>query len=200
MDNLPSCEFTSGEVSQWLESNGFAEFSGKFLVEDVDGEAFSLLPEGSLETLVDKSRLKAKGYEDFTLKELINKLKKLRQKYKEEKDKSKQTGNAASKKWKFFYEIDIFLTQRHNVNPPVVVDTMASDELHVHEVDDKQPSESGDNSSSEDSYKSLESIRDWSQICSNGQIREVHSIKWVRSSLKVNVFVNSYESYEPFDS
>jgi hypothetical protein len=34
----------------------------------------------------------------FTLKEIINKMKKLRQKYKQEKDKTRQTGNSAGKK------------------------------------------------------------------------------------------------------
>ena len=36
-------------------------------------------------------------------------MKKLRQKYKQEKDKTKKSGNGASKKWKFFDELDAFL-------------------------------------------------------------------------------------------
>ena len=52
-------------------------------------------------------------------------MKKLRQKYKQDKDKTRRTGNAAVKKWKFFDEIDTFLTKRHNVTPPALVDTMA---------------------------------------------------------------------------
>ena len=81
-----------------------------------------------------QSQLEEKGYKGFTLKELINKIKKLRQKYKQQKDKSRQTGNGASKKWKYFDEIDVFLSKRHNVNPPAVVDTMA--ETDIQEFDD----------------------------------------------------------------
>ncbi|XP_046861921.1 uncharacterized protein LOC124455277 [Xenia sp. Carnegie-2017] len=41
------------------------------------------------------------------------------------------------KKWKFFNEIDAFLTVRHNVNPLKIIDTMAEgDEQGVHEFDD----------------------------------------------------------------
>lgn len=62
----------------------------------------------------------------FTLKEIINKMKKLRQKYKQEKDKTRQTGNSAGKKWKFFDDINQFLEKKHNISPPTLVDTMAS--------------------------------------------------------------------------
>lgn len=72
-------------------------------------------------------QLEEKGYKGYTLKEVINKIKKLRQKYKQEKDKAKRSGNGACKKWKFFNDIDLFLTTRHNVTLPVVVDTMAED-------------------------------------------------------------------------
>ena len=51
-------------------------------------------------------------------------MKKLRQKYKEEKDKTRKSGNGKGKKWKFFDEIDAFLMKRHNVTPPCLVDTM----------------------------------------------------------------------------
>ena len=78
--------------------------------------------------------LEEKGYKGFTLKELTNKIKKLWQKYKQQKDKSWQTGNGASKKWKYFEEIDVFLSKRHNVNPPAVVDTMA--ETNMQKFDD----------------------------------------------------------------
>ena len=62
-------------------------------------------------------------YENFTLRQVTSKIKKLRGKYKQEKDKSRKTGNGATKKWKFFDEIDVFLSKRH-ITPPVVVDTM----------------------------------------------------------------------------
>jgi hypothetical protein len=65
------------------------------------------------------------GFNGFSLKELINKIKKLRQKYKAEKDKSKRTGTARQKQWKYFGELDGILSQRHNVNPPFVIDSMS---------------------------------------------------------------------------
>jgi hypothetical protein len=39
------------------------------------------------------------GFMGFTLKEIINKMKKLRQKCKQEKDKTRKTGNSAGKKY-----------------------------------------------------------------------------------------------------
>ena len=65
------------------------------------------------------------GYKDISLKELINKVKKLKQKYKSEKDKSKRSGNGNRKKWKHFDKMDKILSNKHNVNPPFLVDTMA---------------------------------------------------------------------------
>ena len=95
--------------------------------------------------------MEEKGYEGFTLKELINKIKKLRQKYKQEKDKSRQSGNGALKKWKYFDIIDVFLTKRHNVNPPAVVDTMA--ERDKQEFDDGDLRELEDDSSNHSMLK-----------------------------------------------
>jgi len=65
------------------------------------------------------------GFNGFSLKELVNKIKKLRQKYKAEKDKRKRTGTARQKQWKHFDELDGILSQRHNVNPPFVIDSMS---------------------------------------------------------------------------
>lgn len=71
--------------------------------------------------------MQQKGYDDISLKELINKVKKLKQKYKSEKDKSKRSGNAGSagKKWKHFEKMDCILSNKHNINPPFLVDMMA---------------------------------------------------------------------------
>lgn len=53
-------------------------------------------------------------------------MKKMRQKYKLEKDKRRKSGNSTAKKqWKYFSKMDGILAERHNVNPPFVVDTMA---------------------------------------------------------------------------
>lgn len=69
--------------------------------------------------------LENKGFNCFKLKELINKIKKkLKQKYKLEKDKTKRSGTAKQKQWKYFEAMDAILCQRHNVNPPMVVDAL----------------------------------------------------------------------------
>ena len=72
-------------------------------------------------------------FADFTLKEVVNKMKKMRQKYKSEKDKTKKSGNGRSKKWAFFEQIDRFLSQRHDVTPVALVDTMAKSEKMDHD-------------------------------------------------------------------
>ena len=43
-----------------------------------------------------------------------------------EKDKSRKSGNGTAKKqWKYFSKIDSILSEKHIVNPPSIVDTMA---------------------------------------------------------------------------
>ena len=70
-------------------------------------------------------QLQSKGHE-FTVKEVINKMKKLRQKFKMEKDKSRKSGNGTAKKqWNYFSKIDNIMSEKHIVNPPSIVDTMA---------------------------------------------------------------------------
>ena len=51
-------------------------------------------------------------------------MKKLRQKYKTEKDKTRKTGNGKQKKWKFFDQMDQILASRHNITPVSILDTM----------------------------------------------------------------------------
>ncbi len=51
-------------------------------------------------------------------------MKKLRQKYKTEKDKTRKSGNGKKKKWKYFDQIDNFMSQKHNVTPVAIIDTM----------------------------------------------------------------------------
>lgn len=41
----------------------------------------------------------------MTLKEIINKIKKLKQKYKSEKDKAKKSENGRKKPWKYFQQL-----------------------------------------------------------------------------------------------
>ena len=70
-------------------------------------------------------QLQSKGHE-FTVKEDINKMKKLRQKYKLEKGKSRKSGNGTAKKqWKYFSKIDSIMSEKHVVNPASIIDTMA---------------------------------------------------------------------------
>ena len=75
-------------------------------------------------------KLHSCGYTDFTLKEVISKIKKLRQKYKSVKDQKRRSGNSANpqKEWKFFKQIDQFLCKKHNVSPPSIIDTSADPE------------------------------------------------------------------------
>lgn len=44
---------------------------------------------------------------------------------KREKDKKRRSGTNRAKEWKFFTKMDGFMSQKHNVNPPSVTDTMA---------------------------------------------------------------------------
>ena len=55
-------------------------------------------------------------------------MKKLRQKYKTEKDKTRKTGNGKQKKWKFFDQMDQILASRHNITPVSILDTMKESE------------------------------------------------------------------------
>jgi hypothetical protein len=68
--------------------------------------------------------MQEKGFQDLTLEQIVNKMKKLRQKYKTEKDKTRKSGNGAKKKWKYFDQIDSFMSQKHNVTPLAIIDTM----------------------------------------------------------------------------
>lgn len=71
--------------------------------------------------------MKEKGFEQYTLKELINKIKKLRQKYKAIKDQKRGSGAGCKKPWQFFESLDKILCTRANVSPPLILDTMQQD-------------------------------------------------------------------------
>lgn len=68
--------------------------------------------------------MQEKGYKDLTLEQIVNKMKKLRHKYKTEKDKTRKSGNSKRKKWKYFDQIDNFMSTKHNVTPVAIIDTM----------------------------------------------------------------------------
>ena len=59
---------------------------------------------------------------------VVNKIKKIRQKYRTEKDKMRKSGNGKQKKWKFFDQVDQILANRHNVTPVAKLDTMKESE------------------------------------------------------------------------
>ena len=68
--------------------------------------------------------MQEKGCKDLTLEQIVNKMKKLRQKYKTEKDKTRKTGNSKKMKWKYFDTIHNLMSQKHNVTPVAIVDTV----------------------------------------------------------------------------
>ena len=47
-----------------------------------------------------------RNFKSYTVQDLVNKMKKLRQKYKQEKDKSSRSGTGKRKRWKLFEIID----------------------------------------------------------------------------------------------
>lgn len=80
------------------------------------------------------------------LEDIINKMKKLRQKYKVEKDKSNRSGRGRNKPWKFFRRMDEILGHRPYTQPPVCLDSS---------LVDVQDAESGGDNDTEDHLGSL---------------------------------------------
>ena len=63
-------------------------------------------------------QMQEKGYKDLTLEQIVHKMKN------NEKGKTKKSGYSKTKKWKYFYQIDSFMSQKHNVTPVAIIDTM----------------------------------------------------------------------------
>ena len=79
-----------------------------------------------------QAKLQSNGFcEGFSVKEVTNKMKKLCQKYKAEKDKTRRSGSNRGKQWKFFQNIDAFFCRKHNIEPPVIIDTMSERESAI---------------------------------------------------------------------
>ena len=79
-----------------------------------------------------QAKLQSNGFcQSFSVKEVQNKMKKLRQKYKAEKDKTRRSGSNRGKQWKFFNNMDAFLSRKHNIEPPVIIDTMSEKESAI---------------------------------------------------------------------
>ncbi|XP_074620654.1 uncharacterized protein LOC141879314 isoform X1 [Acropora palmata] len=86
-----------------------------------------------------------RNFRSYTVQDLVNKMKKLRQKYKQEKDKSSRSGTGKRKKWKFFEIIDRTLCDKPQVKPPLVIDSSASSTADLHDTVNDENSEKGDN-------------------------------------------------------
>lgn len=71
-----------------------------------------------------------RDFKEFTVQALVNKMKKLRQKYKQEKDKSNKSGTGKRKKWKYFERMDRVLCDKALVKPPLVIDTSNISDLY----------------------------------------------------------------------
>ncbi|XP_074622857.1 uncharacterized protein LOC141881087 isoform X3 [Acropora palmata] len=82
-----------------------------------------------------------RNFRSYTVQDLVNKMKKLRQKYKQEKDKSSRSGTAKRKKWKFFEIIDRTLCDKPQVKPPLVIDSSASSTADLHDAVNDENSE-----------------------------------------------------------
>ena len=68
-------------------------------------------------------QMKNRNFRNYTVQDLVNKMKKLRQKYKQEKDKSSRSGTGKRKEWKLFEIIDRTLCDKPQVKPPLVIDS-----------------------------------------------------------------------------
>ena len=66
-----------------------------------------------------------KGLTDYTLENIINKMKKLRQRFKKEADKRRKSGSGRRKTWKFYSQLDNIIGHRPNIEPTFSVDTSA---------------------------------------------------------------------------
>ncbi len=68
----------------------------------------------------------------FEVEDIINKMKKLRQKYKVEKDKTKRNGRGR----KFFTKMDEVLAHKPNTQPPVSIDSSLNEQIIENESND----------------------------------------------------------------
>ena len=88
-------------------------------------------------------QMENRNFRSYTVQDLVNKMKKLRQKYKQEKDKSSRSGTGKRKKWKFFEIIDRTLCDKPQVKPPLVIDSYASSTADLHDTVNDENSEKG---------------------------------------------------------
>ena len=84
-----------------------------------------------------------RNFRSYTVQDLVNKMKKLRQKNKQVKDKSTRCGTGKRKKWEFFEIIDRTLCDKPQVKPPLVIDSSASSTADLHDTVNDENSENG---------------------------------------------------------
>ena len=63
-----------------------------------------------------------RNFRNYTVQDLMNKMKKLHQKYKQEKE-FKQEWNRKRKKWRFFDIMDAAMSDKPQVKPPVIINS-----------------------------------------------------------------------------
>ena len=64
-----------------------------------------------------------KGFTEYSLMNIINKMKKLRQRFKKEADKRRKSGSGRGKLWKFYRTVDDIIGHRPNIQPIFSIDT-----------------------------------------------------------------------------
>lgn len=64
-----------------------------------------------------------RNFRNYTVQDLVNKMKKLHQKYKQEKDKSNRSGTGKRKKWRFFDIMDTTMSDKPPVKPSLIIDS-----------------------------------------------------------------------------
>ncbi len=70
-------------------------------------------------------KLHEKGFTDYTVDNVVNKMKKLRQRFKKEADKLRKSGAGRGKPWKFYKRLDEIIGHRPNIQPDFSIDTSA---------------------------------------------------------------------------
>ena len=64
-----------------------------------------------------------RNFRNYMVQDLMNKIKKLCQKYKQEKDKPNRSGTGKRKKWRLFDMMDVTMSDKPQVKPPLVIDS-----------------------------------------------------------------------------
>ena len=80
-----------------------------------------------------QTHLHEKGFTSYNITNTINKIKKLKQRFKQEADKKKRSGNGRCKEWKFFTNLNEILGHRPIVQPEFCIDALAKDKTEADE-------------------------------------------------------------------